>query len=120
MINVKDQVYAGLSETFDNVTDSYPNEWAVMPAVQLTEEENRVYEEADGEETMSFFRFRVDIFDTRSTSPSALLVDAQMKRFGLRRTSCMDANDEPKYKHKIMRYEGIVDNATEIVSQELL
>ena len=34
MINVKDQVYAALLEKLNNVSDSYPKDWAVLPAVQ--------------------------------------------------------------------------------------
>lgn len=120
MINVKDQVYAALSSAFSNVTDGYPSDWSIMPAVQLTEEDNRVSEDADGVETMSYLRFRIDIWDTKSTSASALEVDKVICPLGLRRTGCMDSHDDPKYKHKVMRYEGMIDTDTEMVSQERL
>ena len=60
MINVKDQVYAALLEKLNNVSDSYPKDWAVLPAVQYMEEDNKVYEFTDKEEK-SFCRYRVDI-----------------------------------------------------------
>ena len=44
MRNVKDQVFAALEKVFGNVTDQYPKDWADFPAVQYTEEENKVYE----------------------------------------------------------------------------
>lgn len=43
MKNVKDQVYAALDAVFENVTDQYPKDWAALPAVQYTEEDNKVY-----------------------------------------------------------------------------
>lgn len=71
MINVKDQVYAALLEMLNNVSDSYPKDWAVLPAVQYMEEDNKVYEFTDKEEK-SFCRYRVDIWDNKSTSRAAL------------------------------------------------
>lgn len=50
MKNVKDQVYAALDAVFENVTDQYPKDWAALPAVQYTEEDNKVYERTDKEE----------------------------------------------------------------------
>ena len=44
MINIKDKFYSKLLEVNDNVSDVYPNDWARMPAIQYTEEENSVYE----------------------------------------------------------------------------
>ena len=67
MKNVKDQVYAALDAVFENVTDQYPKDWAALPAVQYTEEDNKVYERTDKEEK-SYVRYRVDIWNNRSTS----------------------------------------------------
>lgn len=51
MKNVKDQIYSALAGAFGNVTDQYPKDWAELPAVQYTEEDNKVYEHtAQGEE----------------------------------------------------------------------
>ena len=44
MKNVKDEVFAALQAVCDNVSDVYPTSWVDLPAIQYTEEENRVYE----------------------------------------------------------------------------
>ena len=113
MINVKDQVYAALLEKLNNVSDSYPKDWAVLPAVQYMEEDNKVYEFTDKEEK-SFCRYRVDIWDNKSTSKAALAVDEALAGLGLKRTQCMDVDDPSGLKHKIMRYEVIIDNETQM------
>lgn len=43
MKNVKDEVFAALQAVCDNVSDVYPTSWVDLPAIQYTEEENRVY-----------------------------------------------------------------------------
>ena len=113
MKNVKDQVYAGLTEKFDNVSDEYPDEWARYPIIQYTEEDNKVYEHSDKEDK-AYVRYRVDIWNDRSTSQNALEVDEVMAKLGLVRTLCQDAN-MPGVKHKVMRYEGIIDMYSEEV-----
>lgn len=114
MKNVKDQVFAALDAVFDNVTDQYPKDWAELPAVQYTEEDNKVYEHTEKEEK-SYVRFRVDIWHNRSTSESAMKVDTALSRLGLIRTLCQDAPDPSGLKHKVMRYEGIIDMYTDDV-----
>ena len=104
MINVKDQVYAALLEKLNNVSDSYPKDW---------EEDNKVYEFTDKEEK-SFCRYRIDIWDNKSTSRAALAVDEALAGLGLKRTQCMDVDDPSGLKHKIMRYEVIIDNETQM------
>lgn len=110
MKNVKDQVYAALAAVFDNVTDQYPSHWASLPAVQYTEEDNKVAEKTStNKEEKAYVRYRIDIFDSRSTSQAALLVDEAISALGLVRTACMDAPDPSGLKHKVMRYEGFID-----------
>ena len=118
MINVKDQVYAGLSEKLTNVSDTYPRTWQDLPAVQFVEEDNSVAEYTDKEEK-SYVRYRVDIWHNNSTSNAALTTDSVMSGFGLKRTQCSDVDDPSGLKHKLMRYEGIVDNETEVVYHEM-
>ena len=113
MINVKDQVFDALSKEIKNVTDTYPKNWTELPAVQYAEEENKVYEFTDREEK-SYCRYRVDIWDTKSTSQMALTVDTALSKLGLKRTQCADVDDPSGLKHKVMRYETIIDVDTEM------
>ena len=68
MKNVKDQVYAALLRVSENASDVYPSSWAVLPAIQFTEEENKVYERTGNKEDKAYVRFRVDIWNGGSTS----------------------------------------------------
>jgi len=115
MINVKDQVYDAIKGIAENVGDQYPSNFAELPAVQYTEENNSVYEWCDGKESKSQLRYRVDIWHNRSTSEFAIEVDKKMSALGLRRTMCTDVPDPSQLKHKQMRYEGIIDVEDETV-----
>lgn len=114
MKNVKDQVYEALGKKFDNVTDQYPNDWANLPAIQYSEEENRVHEHTEKEDK-SYVRYRIDIWHNVSTSESALRVDEALVALGLVRTTCKDEPDPSGMKHKLMRYEGIIDMDSDFV-----
>ena len=114
MKNVKDQVYAALAAVFDNVSDQYPSSWANLPAVQYVEEDNKVHEKTDREEK-SYVRYRIDIWDAKSTSQAALKVDEALSALGLVRATCQDAPDPSGLKHKLMRYEAIIDMWTDEV-----
>jgi len=115
MLNVKDQVYVALCQVTKNVTDSYPKNWEEDLAIQYMEEENSVYEYADMAEQKSYCRYRIDIWHNRSTSATAVGVDAAMSGLGLKRTRCQDADDPSGRKHKVMRYEMIIDVNTQQV-----
>ena len=117
MINVKDQVYKAIKDICPNVSDSYPSEWANLPAIQYVEEDNKVYEFTDGKEDKSYIRYKIDIWHNRSTSEFALEVDKKVSALGLRRTLCQDVADPSGLRHKVMRYEGIIDNITQFVYQ---
>lgn len=114
MKNVKDQIYAALAAVFDNVSDQYPSSWVNLPAVQYVEEDNKVHERTDREEK-AYVRYRIDIWDTKSTSQAALKVDEALSALGLIRTTCQDAPDPSGLKHKLMRYEAIIDMWTDEV-----
>ncbi len=116
MINVKDQVYNALLKVHENVSDAYPAEWKNFPNIIYCEEDNRVYEWTDEKEDKSYLRYRVEIWHTKSTSQLAIAVDREMSQLGLKRTLCQDDNG-PDYKHKIMRYEGIIDVMSQVVYQ---
>lgn len=115
MKNVKDQVYAALSTACNNVSDTYPSNWADLPAVQYAEEENKVSERAGNKEQKAYVRYRIDIWDSKSTSAEALKIDDAISSLGLVRTACQDTADPSGLKHKIMRYEGIIDMHSDIV-----
>ncbi len=118
MINVKDQIYSALCEVCDNVSDLYPQTWASLPCIQYTEEANNVYTKTDEAEQMSQLRYRIDIWDSGSTSAMALAVDGVIAPMGLVRTQCADVADPSGMRHKQMRYEGIIDNESEVVYWE--
>ena len=109
MINVKDQVYAALSQAFDNVNDLYPLSWENLPIVQYTEEANNVVTKTDDKEQHAMLRYRIDIWNTGSTSQLAVEVDNALATLGLTRTECADVPDPSNLRHKQMRYEGIID-----------
>lgn len=117
MINVKDQVYDAIKGITENVSDGYPKDWAALPAIQYTEEDNSVREFADGEEQKAHLLYRIDIWHNSSTSKAALDIDKAIAPLGLRRIACGDVADPSGLKHKVMRYEGIIDVKTEIVYQ---
>lgn len=108
MKNVKDEVYAKLLTVAENVSDQYPKDWANFPTIQYVEEDNSVYERTDDKEQKSKVRYRIDIWDNKSTSQVALAVDAAISELGLVRTACGDVPDPSGLKHKQMRYEGII------------
>lgn len=114
MKNVKDQVFAALDAAFENVTDQYPSNFTNLPAIQYVEEENKVYERTIKEEK-ALVRYRVDIWDNKSTSEAALTVDEALSGIGLIRTMCQDAPDPSGWKHKVMRYEAIIDMDSDAV-----
>lgn len=117
MINVKDQIYDALKGITENVSDGYPKSWGQLPAIQHTEEDNSVREWADGKEQKAHLLYRIDIWHNASTSMFALDVDKAIAPLGLRRIACADVDDPSGLKHKVMRYEGIIDVDTEIVYQ---
>lgn len=115
MINVKDQVYDAIKGITENVSDGYPKDWAQLPAIQYTEEDNSVVEWVDGKESKAHLLYKIDIWNNGSTSQCTMDVDAAIAPLGLRRIACGDANDPSGLKHKVMRYEGIIDVDTQMV-----
>lgn len=109
MQNVKDKVYAAIKDIAENITDQYPKNWASFPAIQYCEEDNKVNQWAGNKEQNSYVRYRFDIWDNVSTSASALAIDEKVSELGLKRIQCTDQDDQSGYKHKIMRYEGIIN-----------
>ena len=115
MINVKDQVYDAIQGITENVGDEYPKNWGTLPAIQYTEEDNSVAEWVDGKESKAHLLYKIDIWHDQSTSQTAMEVDAAVSKLGLKRIACGDVADPSGKKHKVMRYEGIIDVDTEMV-----
>ena len=101
MNNIKDKVYKALTDEGLEVTDIYPKDWAKLPAVQYVEEDNSVAEWTDDKEQTSHVLYRIEIWDTKSTSLSAM---------GLKRVSCRDIDDASGLRHKKMSYEAYYDS----------
>ena len=115
MKNVKDQVYAALLTVTENVSDTYPKDWANLPTIQYVEENNSVWERTDNTEQKAKVSYKVDIWHNQSTSDTVLAVDAAVSTLGLVRTYCDDTPDPSGLKHKVMRYEGIIDMSSDLV-----
>lgn len=115
MINVKDQIYDVLRTITENVTDCYPRNWEEDLAIQYVEEENKVVECTDMKERKAYCRYRIDVWSRKSTSATAVAVDAAISALGLLRIQCTDVEDPNGWKHKQMRYEMVIDVKTERV-----
>lgn len=117
MINIKPVIFKELQKVADNVTDTYPDDWENFPVVIFLEEQNKPGEWFDDEEKKSNIRYKVDIFDKDSTSNLAVEIDKIFASLGLRRTDCQDVPDPSHLRHKLMRFEGIVDLDSQLVYQ---
>ena len=117
MINIKPVIYKELQKVADNVTDTYPSDWENFPVVIFLEEQNKPGEWYDEKERKSNIRYKVDIFDKDSTSGLAVEIDKIFASLGLRRTDCQDVPDPSHLRHKLMRFEGIVDLNSQLVYQ---
>lgn len=117
MINIKPVIYKELQKVADNVTDTYPDDWENFPVVIFLEEQNKPGEWYDEKERKSSIRYKVDIFDKDSTSSLAVEIDKIFASLGLRRTDCQDVPDPSRLRHKLMRFEGIVDLDSQLVYQ---
>nr|DAT03302.1 MAG TPA: tail component [Caudoviricetes sp.] len=117
MINIKPVIYKELQKVADNVTDTYPDDWENFPVVIFLEEQNKPGEWYDEKERKSNIRYKVDIFDKDSTSGLAVEIDKIFASLGLRRTDCQDVPDPSHLRHKLMRFEGIVDLDSQLVYQ---
>lgn len=112
MLNVKDEVYKALITVTDNVSDHYPRDWEKDVSIQYMEEDNKVVEFTDMKEQKAYCRYRIDIWSRKSTSAVAVAVDAAISSLGLKRTQCSDVEDPSGLKHKLMRYEMVIDVET--------
>ncbi|WP_338630825.1 hypothetical protein [Clostridium baratii] len=109
MINVKPIIFKELKKVSDNINDTYPSNWTTFPVIQYVEEDNKTHTKTDDREQLAYIRYKIDIWNDRSTSDIAVAVDEVLSSLGLIRTQCLDTPEPSKLKHKVMRYEGIVD-----------
>lgn len=117
MINVKPLICKELSKISDNVTDTWPSDWQKFPVIIYLEEENKPYDWVDNKEGYSYLRYKVDIYDNKSTSDLAIKVDEIFSGLGLKRTMSQDVPDPSNLRHKVMRFEGIYDPDSQLVYQ---
>lgn len=109
MINIKPIIYKELKKISDNVNDTYPSDWSTFPIVQYVEEDNKTHTKTDDKEQLAYIRYKIDIWNDRSTSDIAVAVDEVLSNLGFERTQCLDTPEPSQLKHKVMRYEGIID-----------
>ena len=113
MVNFKPIIYKKLKEIERvTVSEEYPNDWSKLPAVTYSEEDNSTYEVVDNKESTCRIIYRIEVWNDRSTSEIVLNIDKAITSLGLKRTFCKDAPVPSKLKHKVLRYEGIVDIKT--------
>lgn len=119
MISIKDEIYKGLSNALEqlniSVFDYYPDEIEKFPLVVYLEENNKPYEIVDEQEVTSEIAYRVDVWAKDSTTEIAIAINSVFAKFGINRKLCADAPDVSGLKHKLMRFEGIVDKNTKLV-----
>lgn len=109
MINIKPTIYNAINPLSSNVNDTYPSDWTTFPVIQYIEEENKTHTKTDDKEQMAYVRYKIDIWNDKSTSDIAMAVDEVLSNLGLKRTQSLDVPDTSKLKHKLMRFEGIID-----------
>lgn len=109
MINIKPLIVKELKKVSTNINDCYPEDWATFPVIQYIEEDNKTNCKTDDVEQEAYVRYKIDIWNYSSTSGYANEVDKVISLLGLVRTQCMDVPDNSGLKHKLMRYEGIID-----------
>ena len=109
MINVKPTIETTLKSVVDNVSECYPEEWSILPIVQYIEEDNYSYIETDDAEQLSYIKYRVDIWDDKTISEIAVNIDKELSKLGLIRIESTDDIKQSTIRHKIMRFEGLID-----------
>lgn len=117
MISVKSEIYKELKKINDNTTDGYPHDWENTPVVVYLEEENRPHEITDDGEKSSEMKYSVHIYSDGSNTDLAIQINNVFAKLGLFRTSSTDVPDNERFRHKHMRFEGIVDIESLIVYQ---
>lgn len=115
MINIKPTIYNELKKVFNNVSSIYPSDWETFPVVQYVEENNSTRVKTDNIEQLADIRYKIDIWDKKSTSNSAIEVDKIFESLGFVRVFCGDIA-EKELQHKILRYEATIDKKMNITN----
>ncbi len=117
MINIKPKILDCLEAVFPNVdiSDSYPEDFEKQTQITYTEEQNKAHDMSGNKVITSYVRYRIDIWDKESASDIACIIDKELnEKIGLVRTDCMD-NNEIGRRHKIMRFEGVLEEDGQIM-----
>lgn len=117
MINKKEEIYNKLLQVCKNTSDTYPQDWVNYPSVQFLEEENTPQEVVDKKEMQSYLRYKIDIWSKESTSNLAIAINDVFFNMGMFRTTSVDFAEPNGLKHKVMKFEGILDIQSDIVHQ---
>ncbi len=107
MVDIRKDVYDALCAGCPgaDVSDAWPRDWAKLPKVTYTEENNAVEEWTDNAEQSARIVYRIDVWAQRSTT--AIAAQRTMSRD-------VPSGTDPA-KHRQMRYECIADRATPYV-----
>lgn len=109
MINVKPDVFKALKAIADNVTDAYPKDWEKFPIIVYLEDENKPSEYTIEGEEKSDISYTVHIWSNKSTSEVAVKINNAFVALGFKRVTCQDVPDNQQLRHKLMRFNGIID-----------
>lgn len=111
MINIDADVGNALKTVGNNVVNGYPKDWKTFPIISFTEETNIPHMLSNAGERHSKIRYRIDLWGTASVNNLAKSVNDALFLLGFNRTQSMNVDDE-NYKHKLMRFELVIDNET--------
>ena len=109
MINIKPIIKSELDKVSDNVNDDYYSIFERFPVIQYMEEDNKTYSITDGKEQLSYIKYKIDVWNNEDISDIAIGVDEVLSNLGLVRVECIDIPEKDQLKHKVMRYECIID-----------
>ena len=115
MINIKPYIVKTLKKTGVTVREGEIANYdkSSFPFISYIEEGNEPSRYSKGKEISTYVRYKIDIWNKNSsTSDVAIKIDEEMSKIGLKRCMCLDVPDPTGLKHKLMRYEGVIDNNT--------
>lgn len=116
MYDVKPEVSAQLNSIPGvTVADVRPADWNTLPYIFFYEIENSNPLPISGS-PLSDVTIQMEIWSEESTSTLAAQVDHLITSMGFRRQFSADVPDSTEIRHKIMRFQGIVDARNHRVS----